>query len=106
MILQPLVENAFEHGRPQSGPARLHLCVREEGERVYVSISDNGPGLDWQGKEQMSAEEFFGHYGGYGLRNVYRRLQLLFEEPCTMSFAPSPEGGTSVVLRIPLECGQ
>ena len=33
-------------------------------------------------------------------------LQLLFEEPCTMSFAPSPEGGTSVVLRIPLECGQ
>lgn len=106
VILQPLVENAFEHGRPQSGPARLHLCVREEGERVYVSISDNGPGLDWQGKEEMSAEEFFGRYGGYGLRNVYRRLQLLFEEPCTMSFAPSPEGGTSVVLRIPLECGQ
>lgn len=106
VILQPLVENAFEHGRPQTGRLRLRLCVREEGGRVRISVSDNGSGLDWQGRDQMSAEEFFGRYGGYGLRNVYRRLQLLFEEPCTMTFEASQDGGTSVVLRIPLECGQ
>lgn len=106
VVLQPLVENAFEHGRPKNGRLRLRLCVREEGGRVRMSVSDNGSGLDWQGRGEMSAEDFFSSYGGYGLRNVYRRLQLLFDEPCTMSFEPSQDGGTSVVLRIPLECGQ
>lgn len=103
LILQPLVENAFEHGRPENGRLRLRIRVREEKERVVVSVSDNGPGLHWEGRTRMSAEEFFGRYGGYGLRNVHRRLQLLFDEPCTMYFEASPDGGTSVVLRIPLE---
>lgn len=106
VVLQPLVENAFEHGRPKSGRLRLRLCVREEGEYVRMSVSDNGSGLDWQGRGEMSAEDFFSRYGGYGLRNVYRRLQLLFDESCTMSFEPSQDGGASVVLRIPLECEQ
>ena len=103
LILQPLVENAFEHGRPENGCLRLRIRVCEEKERVVVSVSDNGPGLQWDGRSKMSAEEFFERYGGYGLRNVHRRLQLLFDEPCTMSFESSPDGGTSVVLRIPLE---
>lgn len=103
LILQPLVENAFEHGRPENGRLRLRICVREEKERAVLSVSDNGSGLQWDGKTKISAEDFFARYGGYGLRNVHRRLQLLFDEPCTMSFEPSPDGGTSVVLRIPLE---
>lgn len=106
LILQPLVENAFEHGRPEHGRLRLCIRVREERERVIVSVSDNGAGLQWNGKTRKTAEEFFENYSGYGLRNVHRRLQLLFDEPCSMFFEPSLEGGTSVVLRIPLECGQ
>ncbi len=106
MVLQPLVENAFAHGRPERGPAVVKLSVCEKDERVLLSVEDNGPGLEWEGRDCLPAEMFFQRYGGYGLRNVYRRLELLFDVPCTMSFRPSELGGTAVVLRIPLECGQ
>ncbi len=108
MILQPIVENAFEHGHPESDEREflLKISVQEENEKVVIRIADNGPGLQWEGRSGISAEVFFEQYGGYGLRNVYRRLQLLFEEPCSMSFEPTQGGGTTVVLHIPLECGQ
>ena len=43
LILQPLVENAFEHGiRDHSGKGIISLTHRLEGESLIIRVEDNG----------------------------------------------------------------
>ncbi len=102
MILQPLVENAFEHGLPKGGLAafRLGICAGREGEYIVLKVSDNGEGMPEEKKKQIAEDEKGGEAPiGFGLRNVYRRLELYFGKDCGMSFEETPGGGTTVQIR-------
>lgn len=44
-VLVNLIENALKYGRPEKGPLVLRLKGREEEGRVWLSVSDNGPGI-------------------------------------------------------------
>jgi sensor histidine kinase YesM len=72
-LLQTLVENAFKHGLEQTeeDPV-LSIRLRGEENRVWLQVSDNGPGF--------LADPFAGNAAGIGLQNMKRRLQLLFGE--------------------------
>lgn len=62
-IVLTLVENAIAHGiEPQLHGGHVHIAARREGERLVLTVRDDGPGLapDW-------AE-------GVGLANTRRRL--------------------------------
>ncbi len=102
VILQPLVENALEHGLGPIGleNGRLTISVRRVEETyLEIRIEDNGPGM-----EPTVAEAVFSDAGdapGYGLRNVWRRLRLFFEDQCSIRMEETPGGGTTVVIRIP-----
>lgn len=102
LILQPLVENAVEHGFGSIGfeNGKLGISVGLEDGQIVIRVSDNGVGIS---KEAAAAvldpqEE---SAPGYGLRNVYHRLRLLFEDEFSMSFETGESGGTSVVIRVP-----
>lgn len=44
--LQPLVENAFEHGlQPQRGPWKLIIRIRTIGSRTVFMVKDEGVGM-------------------------------------------------------------
>jgi|GEM_PF-4917335 signal transduction histidine kinase len=47
MLLQPMVENAVRHGvrHLPDGEGHIRVLVEQEGDRVSISISDNGPGM-------------------------------------------------------------
>ncbi|MDO5549218.1 MAG: sensor histidine kinase [Eubacteriales bacterium] len=56
MILQPLVENSFQHGfRDVPPPWHLEVCAREEGNRLVVSIRDNGGGMTPERLEEIQS---------------------------------------------------
>ncbi|WP_415717533.1 sensor histidine kinase [Roseibium sp.] len=44
-VLVNLIENALKYGRPEAGDLVISLSGRIEGERVILSVSDNGPGI-------------------------------------------------------------
>lgn len=44
-IVQNLVNNALDHAFPQGGPGQVLICGRGEGERVVLSVGDNGCGI-------------------------------------------------------------
>ena len=101
VILQPIVENAIEHGIGAGGFAagRLTVAIGREEDNLVIRVSDNGPGI----APETVAAIFDEHNEtvGYGLHNVYRRLRLFFDDHCSMDFEQTPGGGTTVVLRIP-----
>lgn len=99
LILQPLVENAIDHGLDsvESEDKRLTVAVKQEGEILVFQVRDNGSGMS---REQ--AEKILGFQSsGYGVHNVYGRIKLLYKEKGCMTIQSEEGKGTCVEIRIP-----
>ena len=92
-ILQPLVENALEHGVAQrSGPGSVRITARADGSRLRIEIVDDGPGPASAGAIA----------DGIGLENTRRRLEQLYGANQRLSLETAPGGGGRTVFEIPL----
>lgn len=99
LILQPLVENAIDHGLDPSEKEdrQLWITVKEEKEMLLFIVRDNGNGMP---KEQ--AEQILGYQSpGYGVHNVYDRIKLLYKEKGSVTIESREGEGTSVKICIP-----
>jgi two-component system sensor histidine kinase YesM len=90
LIIQPLVENAVQHGiRQQSGTIELHIS--EEKGDLLIAVSDNGAGMTKEktkelierisevtNHQQGKREVFDSNSRGNALWNVNQRLRLLY----------------------------
>ncbi|NLI90392.1 MAG: sensor histidine kinase, partial [Epulopiscium sp.] len=100
LVLQPLVENAIEHGldhKLTSGRAILNISGKQSDGNIVFLVSDNGPGMEAGLLENILNEET----SGYGVQNVHRRIQLYYGENYGLSYDSSPDKGTRVTLTIP-----
>src|SRR5690625_3259905 len=71
LTLQPLVENAIEHGLlKRKGGGILYLSVRRVKEGTEIIIEDNGVGM----KEEQRIKLLKGKTNGIGFTNAVRRL--------------------------------
>jgi two-component system, LytTR family, sensor kinase len=98
--LQPLVENAVQHGLQASPRAgRLQLAVQATGPWLEISVSDDGPGVPSTEVEQL----FFGERPRiHALALLRRRLQGLFGDSFQLEVRSEIGEGTTVGMRIPL----
>lgn len=94
MCLQPLVENAVQHGvrRNPGGRGTVSLRTDETADCWLISVSDDGPGFDRRAKPERSHTQV-------GLKNVEERLRLICGG--SLELASAPGKGTCVTLRIP-----
>jgi LytS/YehU family sensor histidine kinase len=90
LLLQPLVENAFEHGL-RSGRGCVDVAIRAEAGRLRCTIDDDGAGC---GPAAVD---------GTGLRNVRSRLELLYPRNHRFAIGARPGGGTRIEIDLPLE---
>ena len=99
LILQPIVENAIDHGLDGTEkPERsLRVAVREKGSLLEFVIQDNGAGMD----EITRSRALSGPSRGYGLKNVNDRIKLLFGEAFGIQLESEPGKGTVVTVRVP-----
>ena len=98
--LQPLVENAVEHGLHSSALAgRLRLVVRPAGQWLEMSVSDDGQGVPSTKVEQLFFAE---RQRVHALTLLRRRLQGLFGRSFQLEVRSEVGQGTTVTLRIPL----
>lgn len=101
LLLQPVVENALEHGldEKESGEKKLYLGFLDKGENIEIVVIDNGMGM-----EQEKAEMLVTYQAkGYGLKNVNDRICLLYGEEYAIRIFSEPKKGTKVVMRLPKE---
>ena len=111
MILQPLVENAVNHGiRDIDWEGRIWLKVERDPLGICIRVRDNGKGMTRErireilsGPDAVPAEvEKTPDSTGIGLRNVNARLSLFYEKEGLMEIVSEGENqGTEVILRIP-----
>jgi two-component system LytT family sensor kinase len=98
--LQPLVENAVQHGlqsSPQAG--QLQLAVRATGPWLEISVSDDGQGVPSTEVEQL----FFAERPRvHALALLRRRLLGLFGDSFQLEVRSEIGEGTTVAMRIPL----
>lgn len=99
LILQPLVENSIDHGLDMSEKEEkcLWLTIRQGEETLLFEIRDNGVGM-----EQKKADEILSYHSkGYGLRNVYERIRVLYGEKGRMNIMSRVGEGTRIQIRVP-----
>ena len=110
MILQPIVENAVNHGiREMGDQGHIQLKVFRDGERVFISVKDNGKGMSSEDIEKLLGgewkyEEKKGDSNGIGMDNVIARLKLFSERDDVIDIVSEGQGkGTEVIINLPYE---
>jgi len=96
LLLQPLLENAIRHGiAPRATPGRVALRVERDGERLQLSLRNDGvPSVPEAVDDEPRSPAI-------GLRNVRQRLAQLYGEAHRFEFALADDGGCEVVIALP-----
>jgi two-component system, LytTR family, sensor kinase len=93
-LLQPLVENALDHGIARtSGPGTIDISADTNEGKLEIAISDNGIHSNGSTGKKKS---------GIGLANTRRRLEQLYGQSQSISLEKLPDRGTRVTVAIPL----
>ncbi len=107
MTLQPIVENALYHGiKNKRGGGSILISAREEGEYVYLTVKDDGMGMDPEtlsylrgiisGTIKPSADNT-----GFGMSNVAERMRLIYGNRCGINITSEYGKGSEVEIYIP-----
>lgn len=115
--LQPIVENAFEHGlQRKEGAWKVEVRVKRIGNRIGLMLKDEGVGLTEEQLRQLRAELKIGLWSkedkkesqepgkrrGIGMRNVNARLKLHFGSKSGIKIFSEEGIGTLIVMTIPV----
>lgn len=104
-VLQPLLENCFEHGLRSSENIEVRVDAYLDGEgALCIRVQDNGGGIEQQSLDtlrkalEISDDEPKPH--GIGLYNVHRKIRLLFGRGSGVQIYSERGKGTQIILRI------
>jgi signal transduction histidine kinase len=94
-VLQPLLENAIEHGRSDERRSTVTLHASRVGDSLYIAVIDDGPGM----ASDVAPSE------GIGLSNTRARLEHLYGRRSSVEWGPAEpradQPGTRVAIRLP-----
>lgn len=113
MILQPVAENCIKYGfcNIEEGGWIQIRAYREE-DYVVFTVENNGETIQADALEKLnrletvSMEEMnqvlLQKQGGYGIRNVVKRLRMRYDDKIRFYYLPL-EHGTKCIIKIPME---
>ena len=98
LILQPLVENAIEHGlNDNESGGQIEIIGTQNESYIILKIKDNGYGISEEKLEQIykSFHDDSIHQG-VGLKNVYQRIKIYYGEEADIKIDSLFDEGTSL----------
>ncbi|MBE6053615.1 MAG: sensor histidine kinase [Clostridium sartagoforme] len=100
LVLQPLVENSIYHGiRNKEGKGRIIISTYQSKESVFLSVEDNGVGIN---KDKI--EGIYNNQGiGVGLRATKERLRIFYGDKFKFIIESELNIGTKIIIEIPKE---
>lgn len=107
LLLQPLVENAIKYAvSAQEEGAEIRLSARLIGQKLRITVSDTGPGLQYGG-DRASVPSVTADGGpvstGVGLANIRNRLAQAYGEDHRFDILTPPDGGFTVIIELPYD---
>ena len=112
LLLQPLAENAVQHGFQEyqkRAERTIYLAswIDAADGRLRLRLADNGRGIEADHLagilEQMNGGEFPAQKRHIALINIARRLRIAYGDQCHMDIRSKPGYYTCVELQFPAE---
>ncbi|UVI32022.1 sensor histidine kinase [Paenibacillus spongiae] len=103
LILQPLIENAYNHGLENKlKDGWIRVSFELQGDTLVIAVEDNGDELDESTlyslrMRLLAAEE---SAESTGLFNVHRRVQIKYGQGCGLTLLAGESGGLRAELRL------
>ncbi|MEV4319983.1 histidine kinase [Actinocrispum sp. NPDC049592] len=99
LCLQPLVENAIQHGMEgRAGPGQLSIVASDEGVDAHITVEDDGVGMDPEVVRRALAGQ---EMSGIALGNIDERLRHVFGDEYGLVVETALGAGTKVHVRVP-----
>ena len=106
LIIQPIVENAVEHGGDASGKITGRLRIYGDRDHLHIDVENNGV-LSDEDKEKIACllseekqPDAKMESSSIGIRNVHLRLKMLYGKESGLTIRSSLEGKTVSELMI------
>ena len=105
LIIQPLLENSFEHGIQNVDNPFISLAFEEADGTYSVVVEDNGSGLSDEELQNLNWKLAMteAKIETTAIVNIHRRLILRFGSNSGLTVANAETGGLRVALHIPRE---
>jgi len=107
-LLQPLVENALNHGiEPKRAHGTLIISVERRQECLVLQVIDDGVGMDDRTFKEVMAGQVERSAGGYAVKNIMERLKAYYNSGHSFEVFSRPGIGSQFIITIRLEgdCG-
>lgn len=107
-ILQPIVENALNHGFSEKrGKGFLEISGQIKNKKLFLKVQDDGVGMSEEKLREL-IESMNGKYsagadgrGHIGIRNVNSRIKLAYGEEYGITIQSELHAGTQVTVILP-----
>jgi len=99
LLLQPLVENAINHGidLKLEGRGKITITGKLQDGLICLKIEDNGVGMDQETLKNYLNQ----NSSGYGAKNVNQRIILYYGEAYEMKVESGVNQGTQITIVFP-----
>jgi two-component system sensor histidine kinase LytS len=98
-VLQPIVENAVQHGIRPSGPLHIRLTAHGRDKAVFIEVADDGRGIPAADLPRV-LDVGFGRGLGIALKNVDDRLKGHFGPDSGLDVQSTEGQGTTVTFTL------
>ncbi len=106
LIVQPILENAIEHGVNFAGKGKIRIRISREEDRLFIEVMNNGKLAD---KDREKIAQLLGGKDvretrsvSLGIQNVNKRLKLLYGGDCGLTIKSDKDGYTvsTIIVKI------
>lgn len=111
LIIQPMIENAIHHGIEPVGRGKIILHISKVDDQLIIQVEDNGAGIEppqldllnkaLRDKKYITEEKSSSK--SIGLKNVNKRLILIYGKEAAMTIESHFSKGTKVTMSIPIK---
>ena len=104
LVVQPIVENAIYHSMDfMDGDGEIRVDVHVDDQDLYISVSDNGIGMQKDLVDRLLVEHFpISKGSGVGLKNVNERIKLYAGDAYGVMIESELDVGTTITLHLPV----
>lgn len=105
LIIQPIIENAVEHGINEQNSGEIIIKIYARNEILYIQIINNGKlkKIDRERIENLlknEVNENLTEFTRVGIHNVHKRLRMLYGEPFGLTVKSNNEDKTISTIKV------
>lgn len=108
LIIQPIVENAVEHGMYPAKQGKITLHIWRKEDMLYIEVKNDNP-LSKEDEEKIAKYLYeddrkeVNWSGSLGIRNVNRRLKIIYGDVCGLQVQRGSENDTVSLITVKIE---